>query len=125
MLKIIPTRLEWIWLDSTSPIAWTARTEPDAVLERPPSPLLYLSRAPTATSASRLFFSERRPAAVTDDESPIIAAYTRTILWVYTVTIFLLPERKLIESIGRLSTFMFSRAYTIPRVRLSGFLLDR
>ncbi|KAJ3650134.1 hypothetical protein Zmor_021842 [Zophobas morio] len=36
------------------------------------------SKVPIATSASRLFFNECRPAAVTDDELPIIAVHTRT-----------------------------------------------
>ncbi|KAJ3656244.1 hypothetical protein Zmor_015334 [Zophobas morio] len=38
------------------------------------------SGTPIATSASKLFFSERRPAAVTDDESPIIATHTRKLI---------------------------------------------
>ncbi|XP_063925984.1 uncharacterized protein LOC135139614 [Zophobas morio] len=44
---------------------------------RPPSPPLGLSGALIATSASRLFLSERYPAAFTDDESPIIAVHTK------------------------------------------------
>ncbi|KAJ3662102.1 hypothetical protein Zmor_006461 [Zophobas morio] len=47
------------------------------LVERPPSPLLGLFWSTHRNSASRVFFSERRPAAVTDDESPIIAAHTR------------------------------------------------
>ncbi|KAJ3652158.1 hypothetical protein Zmor_018148 [Zophobas morio] len=37
-----------------------------------------LSGIPIATSASKLFFSERYPAAVIDDKSPINAVHTRT-----------------------------------------------
>ncbi|KAJ3640186.1 hypothetical protein Zmor_003501 [Zophobas morio] len=38
-----------------------------------------LSGIPIATSASRLFFREHRPAAVTDDESPIVAVHIEPI----------------------------------------------
>ncbi|KAJ3655966.1 hypothetical protein Zmor_015073 [Zophobas morio] len=88
MHKIIPAQLDWTRF--TSPIVWTSLPAPDSgshlnshavLFETPPLPLLDLSRAPIATAASSLFFSERRPAAVTDDESPIIDAHTITPLF--------------------------------------------
>ncbi|KAJ3645626.1 hypothetical protein Zmor_023267 [Zophobas morio] len=77
MYRIIPTRLELIILTTLPAPDGGSHLKSHAVLGASPSPLLNLSGIHTATSASRLIFSERRLAVVTDDKSPIIAAHTR------------------------------------------------
>ncbi|KAJ3666819.1 hypothetical protein Zmor_002250 [Zophobas morio] len=83
MYKIIPVQLDWLLstfagLDSTE----SSRSRRWARFKRILSLDMFWNRGfsgiPIATSASRFFFSERRPAAVTEDESPIIAVRTRT-----------------------------------------------
>ncbi|KAJ3651915.1 hypothetical protein Zmor_017919 [Zophobas morio] len=81
MYTIIPTGMDLTrvyfshYLPCTAPEGGSHLNSHAVVLKTPSSPLLDLSGAPTATAASRPFFSERRPAAVTD-------AHTRKLIGV-------------------------------------------